>query len=583
MAVVSVPIVVTVEAPSLVVVGTGTASAAIRVSVVPPGILSGAQSVCIGSSGSAAQWAPVVMISGVDVAAQVIGEIRIDAEEGAARIAELTLRPPGGTVLSLPLWTGLPITIDVADISTGTARYAMRLFTGVIDTPSLNQPSRTIGLRCTDDLQGRCDGMSNAALAALIGGYASPAVFDAAAAGWSFAQDRLSTVAASLDISPEGALRLTPWAAKDPADILLDTGLIGDGSLSTQIADRAGLINEVLVEFDYRFPRVKAEGYPINFQYVDLTSFATHVSAGDYFLQRAQVESAISAAGGNIESITYTALPTWIIAVGAGFWSPGPYDATLCMGFTALVSFDYAQSTTEQHRISVGNALSISAIGLRRETISGALEGVYPDIVAAETNIRIYKGAIGSIPPADIAPVVSGKTKSADVSLSPESDRSAANAAMAALIAVAKTRIWASHRRNSVSASVPLIPAIDVDKTISVDADGVLASGKCTRVTHRLSPDSGEAISEFSIALCAVAGVGITHDEDPTTAPAGTAAEETAIATAPVVTFTNGAAEDRLFSIDFPGVEAVERANATSLLPSSIAAPLAEDVFTVTI
>ena len=154
---------------------------------------------------------------------------------------------------------------------------------------------------------------------------------------------------------------------------------------------------------------------------------------------------------------------------------------------------------------------------------------------------------------------------------------------MAALIAVAKTRIWASHRRNSVSASVPLIPAIDVDKTIAVDADGVLASGKCTRVTHRLSPDTGEAISEFSIALCSVAGVGITHDEDPTTAPAGTAAEETAIATAPVVTFTNGAAEDRLFSIDFPGVEAVERANATSLLPSSIAAPLAEDVFTVTI
>mgnify|MGYP006879910902 CR=1 FL=1 len=72
---------------------------------------------------------------------------------------------------------------------------------------------------------------------------------------------------------------------------------------------------------------------------------------------------------------------------------------------------------------------------------------------------------------------------------------------METLIAIAKTKIWASHRHNSVSGSVALNPSIDVDKTISVAAPGLSAKGKCRSLTHRLSPDTGEAFTALRHSL----------------------------------------------------------------------------------
>lgn len=587
---ISLPLNVTVGeigAPALplhVAVGeTGTASLPLSVSVVPPGLLLGTQSVCIGQGTDGAIWTAIVTLDAVDVTSRVVGEITVDAEEGTARIAEFTLRPANGTVVDLSAYTGRPVTIDVADASTGTPRYAQRLFSGVIDTPDLDTASRLLSFRCTDDLQGRCEALDNATLSALIGGYASSAVFDAAARGWSFANDQLSTVPASLDISPLGQLRLTPWAAKSVADLVLDDTRVRDGSLGVEIADRAGLVNDVTVEFDYRFPRVKAEMYRVEYEAVNMTGFAQWILDGNYFIQRAQVEAALESAGATIDQITYTPLPTTIIAVGSGYFTPSAADLELCMGFLARVTFDYAQTTEEQHRIRVSNALSIAAVGARQSTLSGALEGEYPDLLAVESGIRMYKAEITKTPPKDMANAVVDSTTSVDATVTSETDRAAANAAMEALIAMAKVQIHASHRRNRVSASVPLIPALDLDKTLRIAADGVAAQGKCARVAHRLSLETGEAISEVQIAVCALAGTGIVHDDTPTAAPDGTTAGTTMLTGLPQVVFNYGATQDHIITITFPGVEEAERANAVVALPSSIAAPIDENEFTITV
>lgn len=582
------PIVVTVPGigqaslPVAVYVGqVGDTSLPVAVSVVPAAVLSGASSVCIGT-GEAAVWTPVVTLDGVDITAQTLGAIRVEAEEGAARIAELTIRPETGAALHLPGWTGRRLTIDVADNATGTPRWPMRLFTGVVDVPALDLNSRTITLSATDDLQGVCDGMTQTALATLIGGYHSAAVFDAAALGWDYANDRLSTLPASLDISPLGALRLTPWVPKATADLVLD-GLVGDGSLAVSLAPRSSLVNEVNITFGYRFPRVKAELHALNWEAMNLSGFAQYILDGKYIPQRAAIEAAIGRAGGNIDNITYTPLPDEIIAVGAGYWSPGPNDDELCMGVSAGVSFDYAATIEEQHQIRVHAQKSIDAVGVRRETMSGALEGVYPDIVATETGIRLYKDQVTSIPPADVAVPVLEKTTSANVTLTPETNRDAANNALETLIAIAKTRIWASHRGNGVRATVPLIPALDVDKTVAFADGGVAVKGKLQRVVHLMDTDTGAATSEVTLALCSVAGVGITHDEDATAAPSGTTAGESDIDTSPTVVFLNGASEDHTITITFPAVAEAERNGAAVVLPSSYAAPLAEDLFTVTV
>jgi len=568
--------------PIIIRVGpVGSAALPLEIYTLPTSLLTGAASVCIGQGNQGAVWTAIVRINALDVSSHVLGEITVDAEEGAAAIAEITLRPPSGTVVDLTSWTGLPVTIDVADKRTGVARYPARLFTGVVDTPRLNHAARTISLSCTDDLQGIVAGMSNTELTALINGRSSPVVFDAAATGWTFAQNLLSTVAASLDVSPDGTLCVTSWTAKPVADILLDDLLLGDGSIAVDVADRAGLTNEVLIDFAYRFPRLKAEGHDVAYRSVDMTNFAQYLLDDNWFMQRAQVEAAISHAGGTIEQITYTPLPDEVIVVGAGVFTPSAADADLCMGFAAVVSFDYAQTIEEQHQILVRNARSVDRVGLRRESMSGALEGAYPDLVATETSIRAFKFEMSSTPPTNMATVLPGYTTSVDGTLTTDTNRAAADAAMETLIDQAKTRIRATHRRNQVSATVPLIPIIARDKTLRLEGDGVIAHGKCVRVLHRLNHDTGQATTDCAVALCSVAGVGITHDEDATEASDGTTSSTTAISTETTVVFNSGPDDDHEITITFPEVDADERNNNIVEIPSEIAAALVEDVFTV--
>jgi hypothetical protein len=532
-----------------------------------------------GAAGSAGIWTIIVTIAGVDVTARIVGDIRIDAEEDSARVADLTIAP-ASTSFAVAAWVGKSITIDIAAMHTGSPTSVERLFTGIIDTPVLDLAGRRIGLRCTDDLQGVVEAMDAAAIdAAIPDGYYSPAIFDPAARGWSRAQDRLSTVPASLDLTPAGALRLTAWEPSFAPDLAFTAAHLLDGSLSVSIAGAHDLTNSIAIDFGYRFPRVKAETYAVGYSYVSAGTISDFSAALSWFLQRAAVESAIKSAGAKIVAISYTPLPS----SGVGSWIPSPYDAELCMGFTATVTFDYGQTIEERHAITVYAPNSIAAVGTRSDRLSGALEGVYPPIVAAETSMLLYGNAISSIPPQDTAAGVIGQTVAAEVTLTPDSDRAAADAAMETLIAIAKTKIWASHRHNTVAASVALNPSVDVDKTISITAPGVTAQGKCRSLTHRLSPETGEATTDFAIALCSVAGTGVGHDETPTAAPAGSTPAATTLADAPIVDFNYLAAEDHVLTITFPGVETAERELAVIDIATSYLAPLVEDIFTVTL
>ena len=134
-----------------------------------------------------------------------------------------------------------------------------------------------------------------------------------------------------------------------------------------------------------------------------------------------------------------------------------------------------------------------------------------------------------------------------------------------------------------MTARVPLNAAIDLDKTIRIDADGILAEGKCTRVVHRLSPQTAEAVTELSVAISSIDGVGTVHDDTPIAAPAGTSAGQTNLTTSVNVVFNSGATEDHQLTITFPAIEDAERANATTHIDAAYAAPISEDLFTVTL
>ncbi len=533
-----------------------------------------------GSIGAGGVWGVIVTLGGVDSTARIVGDITIEGEEGSARIADLVYQSQPGDVFEVADWTGLAVTVDIADMATGSASNIRRLFTGVVDTPALDLVQRTISLSCTDGLQTTIEAMTVAAIdAAIPSGYASPVIFDPAARGWSRAQDRLSTVAASLEMTPAGVLRLTNWAPKATADLVFTEDHVLDESVGVELASRSSLINRVDIDFGYRFPRVKAEGHPVSFSYVNETNFATYVAANNWFLQRAAVESAIESAGGTIETISYTPLPNAPI----GSWVPGPYDSELCMGFEAMVSFDYGQTIDEEHTIIVNTPESIAVAGTLSDRLSGALEGQYPPMIAVETAALLWKNDISGVPPQDTATPVAGFTTSANVTLTADTNRTAANAAMQSLIAVAKVKIHAAHRLNTVSAAIPLNPDADVDKTIEIDVPSVHARGKCRAITHRLSPEAGTATTELQIAICAIAGTGIVHDDTANTAPAASTPATTPIITTPTVVFNGGAAQDHTITITFPAVEDEERDRAVVPLTATYHAAITEDLFEITL
>ena len=537
----------------------------------------------LGTSGSGARagiWSAVVTIDAVDWTARVVGDVRIEAEEDSARIAELTVRPTAGHSFTIAAWVGKSIAIDICDMSTGSPAQVSRLFTGLIDTPELNLDLRTVTLRCTDNLQADLDALSSAAIDALIPtAYYSPVVFDRAAGGWRRAQDRLSTIASSLDLDPQQSVRITAWAPAAQPDLSFDENHILDATLDVSLSSRNSLVNRVVIDFGYRFPRVKAERYPLVYAYVNAGTIAQHAANLDWFLTREAVESAIKAAGATIEAISYTPMPNQII----GGWVPGTSDYLLCMGFVAEVSFGYAQQIEEQHTITVRATNSISVVGTLSDKLSGALEGVYPQIATAEQSMLLYQNDISGIPPLDVASQALGYTTSADVTLTTDTDRTAANDAMETLIAVAKTRIWQSHRRNAVTATVPLNPDVDLDRTIDIAVTGLHARGKCRSVSHVLSPQTGEATTQFSVAICSVAGTGVIHPDTPITAPTASQPASSALPFSATAVFDYAAAGTHDFTVTFPGVDQLERNKANIPIATTYDATLTEDILAITL
>jgi len=582
----SLPVSITVQglgAPSIpisVSVGSsGSAALGVAVSVINSAYLSGASLVSDGLT-AAAVWSPRVSIDGVDVTDDLLGQVEVEGSEGDARIATFTLAVDPGTTVSLPDYVGAAVLVEISDAA-GNNR--LRLFSGKIDLPDLDVVSRTIRCSCTDDLQNQLAACDRAFLDGLIGGRWSAAVFDGGAGSWRYAQDRLSTVPAALDLSPYAQLRLTPWQAKLTADIAFTADHVLDGSVAVAFAERSALVNEVNIEFGYRFPRMKSEGYEINFSYIT-NGFSAWVNAGNGFLFRAAVVAAIEQAGGTIVSISYVALPTTAQIVGGGFWIPNPAtDPLMCLGFDAVVSFDYTQDVDETHAIRVHNASSLSAVGRLADNLGGALAGVALDNSAAETGILLYKKEISNIPPLTSPTVVAGQTNAAAITLTAETDRAAAEAAMETLIDVAKVRIAASHRASRVSVEIPLNPAIDVDKTLSVIAQGVDARGKCVRFRHSMDADSGRATTAFSIALCSLSGLGIADAGDATAAPAGVADGVTAPLGAPTCVYNGLFGQDQAFTVTFPAVAAGERNAANVTISTDVAAPLIEDHLVITL
>lgn len=541
----------------------------------------------------AGAWRPVVTLDGVDVSGSVFGTIQVEAAEDSARVAEFSLLLAVGAAVNLPSFVGKAVVIDYADVGEdGAPVNPVRIFSGVVDLPEFDRATRSIRFVCTDDLPGIAAGTDFAALETLTGGVWSPVVFDESADGWDRARDLIRTVSSSLDLSVYGTLRVTPWASKATADSSFGESDVLDQSLRVQLANRSTLRNRIDVDFAYRFPRLRARRIATSFDpFQDAVDnletsladgFAGYLLLVPWFAARETVRSAAEDTGCLVESLTFTAVPPSGVYYTAAA-SPVAFNIadevrnSLCYGWTGDLIRSFGQVVEELRHIRVENAASVAAVGAIVEERSAALE--------VDFDIGGWEAAANSGTPT--APVLSGPADEVALDYFPstETDRTAADLAITALVREAAVRIHGTHRENAVLFDVPLDPTLDTTQTVEVNAQGVLAKGKCRSVVFTLDLDTGEAVSSVEIAICSLQGVGYSHPNDPTTPPAATtppAPGGGAIFTAVSSYEWRNAAADHAVEITVPAVEAIARDNLVDEVSQTYAAGIPEDVFTVT-
>lgn len=511
----SCPVTVTVSA------NTGAAACPMRVSVSATGAAICQTLIPVTAFGT--KWKPHVLLAGVDVSARLTGVISVEGEEGAARIAEFQLVPEDGAVNPFAL-SGATVSIDYISIESGS-QIAQRLFTGRVDVPEYDANERLIRFTCTDDLQNRVAALDRALIDALIGGRFDIAVQGEQTDNWDYAQARLSTVAGSFDASPSGSLRVTSWSGLatwcefGPGDVL-------DDSVTVDLPRRTHIINQVNATFEYRFNRLRQRVTSVQFR-ADLDQVIDH---GLPLLAKQTVLDALDATGWEVLSTDFVPFPESVLldnyGTYAGVWLNHTGDTT-CMEFSARLQQRWAQNITETYSISISAPQSVSHNGVIVREERGAL--------ASEWDANAWENTQAEPETANGIKAWGSKKSAAEPKLigtatldyAPDATTAQRDAAIQTLIDMGKVVILASHRSGRASATVPILPALDLNRACRINTPTVKATGKVVRLRHTMDMDAGSALTEFSLAISGHGAVGLETATTPTASVAPPAATET--------------------------------------------------------
>lgn len=461
---------------------SGTATAPTKLTVTATGSVSAPTLLALIDATDATTWTARCLIDGVDVSARLTGQASVTADEGAARIADITLLPASGVIDPLD-YVGKPITLDYV-LVIGGVEVPRRLFTGRIDTPDYDPASTLLRLSCVDDLQNRVAALDRTVIDGLIGGRYTEAVQGEVDDNWDYAEALLTTVAASLDAGPSGGMRLTPWelattwATFDEGDLLYERARL-------TLPQRSTMVNTVNIEFDYRYPRLRQ-------RYTTLGWSGTQIDMAPCGYAYPTQQDLIGAASGS----------GWTVTLGVFFPAPAaiPHgsggfiytdDGAIDMAVLTLTQ-RHSQTVTESYALTVSAPESVTQNGELPHALRGALASEF-DGVAWESAL-------------DLAPLMAS---GGDQDYAPDAPRADADYAIDTLLDQARVKILGSHRNARVGNAILCNPDLDLDKKVAIATAMVSAAGKVASVTHVLDFAAGSAISEFELAIFGAGGAGI--------------------------------------------------------------------------
>lgn len=427
-------------------------------------------------------WSLRMVINGVDISAQLTGQASVEADEGAARVAQFSILPAAGVVAPLD-YVGQPVSIDYLQTMAGST-VARRVFSGRIDTPHFNPDSAQLDFTCTDDLQNRVAALDRTAIEALVGGKYCAAIQGDILDNWAYAQARLSTMAESVDAGATGGMRATPWVLSATWATFTDAELLFEKMTVTD-PQRSTLVNKVTATFEYRYPRLRQR-----YTSVGWSGGQSEMAPSGW--QYPTQQDILGAAGGSGWTVTlgiFSPAPAKIPHSSGGFVHTA--EGSIDMAILYLAQ-RHSQTVTETYTLTVTAPESVAANGELPQTLRGAL--------ASSFDGGAWESAL------DVAPLM---PTGGETDWAPDAPRADSDYAIETLLDQANVKILGSHRSARVGNACLCNPDLDLDKRVTIAATAVNASGKVARVRHLFDLDAGSAITEFEIACFGVGGAGI--------------------------------------------------------------------------
>jgi len=464
------------------------------------------------------RWKVQVLLNAVDVTADCVENVEVEAEEGLPRIARFVYRPSG--TVSVPSWVGKSVQVNFQQVDiSGSVLVTVRIFTGLVDVPEYDPAQNTVTFLCIDNLNGVVGQQPRAALDQMIGGYWSPFVFDEDDNSLEYAEHQLSTVPKAMDMDAYQGLRVTDWEAKATPDFVFDNTNALDNSISFDMVNRSEIVNRVNLTYQYRYPRLMAGrafitwSMGVTLLQVFLTQFTIPTrSMGD------QAVAGLAPWKMPEGAVVEYSPPPPTQAVGfSAFWICSPaVQAVLFWEMFVYVIRRWVQTATEQYNITIEYAEGVTALGPLVEEDSASMEvpGVLFDTAKweADHTLEPLPTFAGGLPANKVEIWTQELTAYAGY------DRPESDLAVVCLQNKAKTTILESHRKNRVHFSAPLNPFLDLIHTVEVDINHIHAQGKVVRIVFSMDAASTGATMDVDLAISGSGAVGVPVD-DPLPAP----------------------------------------------------------------
>lgn len=481
-------------------------------------------------------WTVDIVVGGTSIPVSQIQSVTITRTAGTAAEASFVLVKSTG-VQNPEAFQGKPVKIFCKTPSTGR----VRIFTGWVDTPSLDIIEKKITYKCTDRRKNQILKLSQAYVKGI--GTFSEDVFGTPTDRSVELDFRMQTVAADFDFDASGNPTYTTWNPKTTPDFTFTDSDVYYSKPQINYTNKSHTVNTIDISLVYEYERLHNQVCTmIWFGYVDFCRDWANNGYPSFPSKQMILQAAEGGGWKVVDGIHFTELwpEGWYTCSTAGYilWHPDQeefqytpetksaklknggsttfsdgnqysintqvYDpdgfakyaprggnvsysgGALCRSATWTAALKFSQTVSETYNITLKSPQAITRYGVITETDSANITDDYNESSWSDDPTR------------------EGYTT--NLYINKDTNRVRVQVAINCIIQKGITTLKAAHRDAEVSFSTDIKPTLDLKHTVRINSNPIDAKGKVKSITHEFSALEPSAKTTVIIGLSRATG-----------------------------------------------------------------------------